>query len=93
MDIRDQIIAVLERAGPSTIQRLAKETHHGNKIIIKILDQLREAGRVIATIPEDVPVARISPGRVVWVPIPPDNKGSKKRENENLEFDGDWEPL
>ncbi len=93
MDIRDQIIAVLERAGPSTIQQLAKETHHGSKIIIKILDLLRVEGRVIATIPEEVPVARISPGRAVWVLIPPDNKGRKKRGNKNLEFDGEWEPL
>ncbi len=92
-EIPNQIIAALERLGPTTIRRLAKENRHGYKTIIKPLEQLRKAGRVITTIPEDVPANRISPGRVVWLLIPPDKTGNEQRGDGSIPFDGEWEPL
>ncbi len=92
-EIPNQIIAALERLGPTTIRMLAKETRHGYKTIITHLELLRKAGRVIATIPEDVPASHILPGRVVWVLIPPDKTGNEKLGDGNIPFDGEWEPL
>ncbi len=92
-EIPNQIIAALERLGPTTIKRLAKETRHGYKTIITHLEQLRKAGRVIATIPEDLPANRISPGRAVWILIPPDKTGNEQRGDGSISFDGEWEPL
>ncbi len=93
LEIPDQIVAALERLGPAALGRLAKETQHGHETIARHLDRLRAEGRVMPFIPDNVPAGRISPGRVVWVLIPPDNVKSENRKEKSITFDGEWEPL
>ncbi len=93
LEVPDQIVAALERLGPASIGHFAKETRHGPETIAKHLDRLRAEGRVFPIIPDDVPARRISPGRVVWVLVPPDNARSEYCKEGKNTFDGEWEPL